>query len=338
MILINDMRSATSFGKVSFSNFKKVDVCKMLLTSMDQRSQDKSTFYAAEMICSGYFLELWNIIFDFVFGKIHLGNPRLILLLKRKVNRFKAIINTVDGDLCKLRNNEEVRTMITELLVYVCKSKRKIQLTVEKIPNNDFNIDVMTSRFKSPSVKYIENNFKAGDPREIYMPLNEFAYHISSDSQDFSLATYWFEWMIQFDDICKKRKKRCTCHPRDFVLVSKGRTDFVWCIWDILMTRANELGKGVTTLIKALLDIFQMKYSYLTTKKRRFIVYTAIMSCIDKIDFSISIGEEIHSNTILMNTDKMYREVKKYENIKEIEQKSTQSDKIERMNEYMYNF
>ena len=84
------------------------------------------------------------------------------------------------------------------------------------------------------------------------MAVNEFTYHISKESKNYNLASYWFEWINVFDEYCRKKKQKIVCNPRNFCIVSKGKTDIVWCIWICLLNRGQKLGKGVDKLINCL--------------------------------------------------------------------------------------
>jgi hypothetical protein len=98
------------------------------------------------------------------------------------------------------------------------------------------------------------------------------------------------------------------------------------------------LGKGVDKLINCLCDLYQLKYDHNISKKRKMIIYNAIYICIENIDFSIPLGNDLLSSEYLnVNTNKIYDLIKKSE-IKVEKQISNSDDKINNMNKYLYNF
>ena len=56
---------------------------------------------------------------------------------------------------------------------------------------------------KTPNVDFIKPYFKEGDPKEIYIPLNECAYHLIETKNRMDIF-YWVDWMIQYDEQCIK--------------------------------------------------------------------------------------------------------------------------------------
>ena len=77
----------------------------------------------------------------------------------------------------------------------------------------EFNIPTLTHKFKAPHVKIYRKIFRENDPKEIFIPLNEFAYHIQKN-KNFLEGCYWVEWIIEYDSISEKRKilysRKCT--------------------------------------------------------------------------------------------------------------------------------
>ena len=63
------------------------------------------------------------------------------------------------------------------------------------------------SSLTAPSVKYAQEVFQKGDPQEIFIAINEFAYNISPESKNIISASYWVEWLLEFETISKEKGK-----------------------------------------------------------------------------------------------------------------------------------
>lgn len=337
-VIINDNRLSSYFTKTTFSNFKKTELLKTFTQSLEEKNMEKGSYYVSEMVCSGYFIEIWNILIHHICKFIHIANPRLIIFLKHKMYRFKVLAKTVQKDDIELRNNSEIRSMFCELVIIICKSNSKTCLHENKVKYDDLNIEIISKKLQATDYSYIANIFLQEDPREIYMALNEFAYHISNDSKNYNMACYWFEWIHTFDEHCRKKKQRLSCVPRNFSIVQKGKTDVVWCVWHCLICQSQLLGKGIEKLMSCLCDLYQLKYDHNMSKKRKMVIYNAIYICTENVDFSIPLGNDLLSSEFLnTNTNKMYTVLKSSEI--QLEKKIlTNDDKINNMNKYLYNF
>ena len=337
-ITINDNRVSSYFTKTTFSNFKKTELIKAFSQSLEEKNMEKGSYYISEMVCSGYYIEVWNMLINHICKFIHIANPRLIIFLKHKMYRFKVLAKSVQKDDIELRNNSEIRNMFCELVIIICKSNSKTCLHEKKVKQDELNIEVISKKFQARNFSYISNVFMEGDPREIYMALNEFAYHLSPESNNYNMACYWFEWIHTFDEYCRKKKQKIACLPRNFTVVQKGKSDIVWCIWNCLINRSQQLGKGVEKMMNCLCDLYQLKYDHNISKKRKMVIYNAIYICIESIDFSIPLGNDhLTSEYLNTNTNKLYTIIKSSE-IQIEKQETSNDDKINNMNKYLYNF
>ena len=49
--------------------------------------------WCAELICSGHYMEIWEIILHYTGKHIHLGNPKIIIYLQMRYEVFKNIMS-----------------------------------------------------------------------------------------------------------------------------------------------------------------------------------------------------------------------------------------------------
>lgn len=325
---INDIRGENEFKGITFSNFKRSDVKKELLNSLSTGKIEHALHWSTEFICCGCFIELWDIILNFVGKHIHLGNPKLPIYLEMRFINFKQVVqNGYAGFEINMRNNNTIRKLFAEIITILCISKKKHSIESIKIKKQDeFDITTMSSRLKAPSIQYAVNIYKTDDPKELYIAINELAYHMSGDSRNSLEACYWVEWILEFENLCKKKKEICLCECRSFVTVDdKFQKEPVWIIWDILFHVANDdtnktTNKKVTycdvtkKILQSIFELFTIRYTSGTKRKRKYLIYFAISLLTDNVNLDVNIIEnKITVDNITKKINLLYKEIKKNE-------------------------
>ena len=281
--IINDIRSPTQFKGITFSKYKKTDVRNQLIENMKSGKIENSLYWSAEFICAGHFMDIWEIILNYVGKHIHLGNPKMVIYLQMRFEMFKNIISK--GQYLSeidLRNDLKMRKLFAEIISALTLSNRKHSFEPIRINREEeFDMTQMTERFKAPSVHYADGLLKKEDPKEFFIAVNEFAYHISPDSKSTINACYWIEWMIDFDTICRKRKEPCLCEKRNKVPVEgKYQRDNIWLLWDVIEYYISNVYKMdnnyIYKLFNAVYQLFCIKYTTASCKKRRYLLYFAV--------------------------------------------------------------
>jgi hypothetical protein len=317
---ITDVRTEKQFKGITFSKFKRSDVKKELLNSLASGRIEQALHWSAEFICCGCFIELWDIILNFVGKHIHLGNPKLPIYLSMRFNSFKDLISTYTGFELNMRNNDNVRKIFAEIIAVICISKKKHSIESVKIKKQEeFDMTTMANKLKAPNVNYATAIFKKDDPKELFIAINELAYHVSKDSMNSLEACYWLEWILEFENLCKKKKEICICERRTFV----GGDEIcvnepIWMIWDVLFkenTSHSSATREITKkILKSIFDLFCMRYTSGVKKKRKYLLYFAISLLTDKYDATIDM---IENKTTVDNITKkinfIYKEIKKNE-------------------------
>ena len=265
---INDKRTIQEFKGISFSNYKKSKVKKELITSLYKSQIEASNYWAAELICSGHILDLWDIIIIYTGRYIHIGNPKLSIYLDMRLDNFKNLIDKYNNNELQIRNNIKFRHLFAEVISVLCLSKKKYAFENLNIKDkNDYNILNLTEKLKAPNTEYAYLSFKNYDPKELFIAINEFNYHISKDSNDCINATYWLEWILQYETICKSQKFEFKCETRDFVnVLDRYSNDIVWIIWESLL-KESERDKIINKIMLSLLNLFSIKYTNSCKKK-----------------------------------------------------------------------
>ena len=160
-----------------------------------------------------------------------------------------------------MRNNEKIRKMFAEIICVLCNSTKKHSFETIKIKDDDFDMTTMTDRLKAKNVFYVQPVFMKGDPKELFIALNELAYNVSNDSKNMVAACYWIEWFIEFSLICKKRKNKCIIQSRKVPVEPKFMNEPIWLIWDSILY----IGKDdpfISKLLHSLQNIFCIKFDH----------------------------------------------------------------------------
>ena len=279
--LINDSRTAGDFKGTTFSSFKKKDVKQQLLENMFNSKVEQSCYWSAELICAGHFMDLWEILLFFLGKHIHLGNPKVAIYLQKRFNVFRNImIQGAFYDELQLRNNSTIRNIFAEIVCVFCISPKKPGMEPVTINNQqEFDITNMTEKLKAPSPDFSTRILQAGDPLELTIAVNEFAYHISRKNKhipNMYQACYWVEWIISFDIICKKRKQTFTAANRENIPVEhRYQKEVIWIIWDALFFAIEE-DPFLKTLLNSILELFCLKFTPACIKKRHYLLYYAV--------------------------------------------------------------
>lgn len=315
---INDIRTQPQFKGISFSNFKKTDVRKQFIENMKKGKIEQSCYWCAELICSGHYIDVWEIIFHY-FGKhIHIGNPKMIIYLEMRYSMFRDLMSS--GQFISelhLRNNTQFRKLFAEVVSVVTMSNKTHSFESIKINRvEEFDLTQISEKLKASNTEYIKDIFKKDDPKELFIAINEFSYHLSPASCNTLEACYWIEWIIEFDLICKKKKQPCYCEKRSSNPVeNKFQRDIIWILWDTLFLYCEKTNNQfIDKLMNSLHKLFCVKYTTAASKKRRYLLYFAVSLLTQSVSANI---ELIHDKKLVQNIvdriDMIYKQIKKNE-------------------------
>jgi hypothetical protein len=315
---INDARQPGDFKSITFSNYKQTAVRSKLIENMINGRIEPACHWCCELICAGHFMDLWEIILHFVGKHIHIGNPKITIYLEKRFELFRNIME--QGNFTQelqLRNHPTIRELFAEIICTLTTSNRKNSFETIKINREEeFDMTQMTERLKAPTIQYAVPIMKEDDPKELFIAINEFAYHLSPDSRNVFTACYWIEWIIEFDLLCKKRKQATKCQTRTYVPVeNKYKNDIIWLIWDAIFDKSNTINSPyITQLLASLRNIFCIKYSQATAKKRRYLIYFAVTLVIDQVPTDIPLmPNKPVITTAVSQINHIYKQIKKNE-------------------------
>lgn len=158
-----------SYGVKSISGYKKLYLLKSFEKSLIERNIYTSLYFGFEILCSGYFNDLWTIIFLFYIEYIHILNPELPFILITKYEHFKKIQKKLkDNNINKLKlaNIYSIQKDLIFIIKNMINTKNKhISFFIRQHYNNQssyLNIEkryilVIFKRFKLLLNKLINN-------------------------------------------------------------------------------------------------------------------------------------------------------------------------------------
>lgn len=336
-IIINDVRP--KFKKTTFSNFKKSEINKKFIQALYYQKLEESFFWTCELLCSNMLLELWEIYFIFMSKYVHIYNPKLPIYINKKFQEFKNIAE-YENEL-SLRNNTNIRTILCSITLILCLSEKHSTLDNLNYKFN-FQIENLYENLKATNIEFINFIFKKDDPKEYIIPFNELIYHIK-ETQNKVDINFWINWIIEYDILCRKKKKIILCYPRSNLYTNKNEklsNNIIWIIWDIILKIAKDKKNEINQIIKSLFELFTIRYSLSINRKRIYIIY----QCIELL----LLEETINFNTkILKNKDQLqnlekninviFEQIKKYEVSEKNETNVTFQEKKMNMYKNIYN-
>lgn len=297
MDIIQDVRTQDQFKTITFSKYQKVSVKKEWLNSMIKSNVESACYWMTEMICSGLFSDIWELILLFYAKYIHCGNPKLPAYLDMRFDTFKKEATATDE--LQLRNNMVIRKIFVEIVCILCKSPRKHSYDALDIGKDT---SLVKSKLIAPTIEY-NKAFLASDPKELFIPMNEFGYMLHT--KNCVGACYWVEWTLLY-----LSKHKCVAVERDYC--AKCKTDGIWLLWSTLYAYApTPIAKKI---MESLIHLFTIAYTPSVKEKRRFLLYYAVSLCCDPIGMETDLIQD--KKIIELAYEKcwlMYKDIRKHE-------------------------
>ena len=270
-IILKDNR--TSFNKTTFSNLNKKFVCDELTSSIYFNKLEESLKLTAEMLASSYIKELWFIYINYYSKYIHVSNVKVPIYLNNKYADFKEIACTVSCDF-DLRNNNIIRKLFFTITYILCNLPKDniLEYTIFKL-----DIPNLSKQTRATSVEFIKKYYLDDDPKDYYMLINEFTYHLEK-THDKTWILYWINCIVELDAHFNKQNKNYTCSVRKLPIPVLNETNIVWLVWYIILQESALLrSELIKKAIQSLFELFTIKYSKQTNKKQKSIIGVAAL-------------------------------------------------------------
>lgn len=298
---IEDVRTKFQY---TFSNHPKAKVLKDLENAIYYQKTEEAFFWTGDLLCSGFILELWNLYIHVLCKYIHIQHPKLPLYVYKKFVDFKELVR--DHHDLELRNLPAVRTILFSLTLIFSETKKTTLLDPMTFK---FKFEEVFTDLQAPNLEYVSPFFKEGDPKETFIPLNEFVYHLTETKNKTKLF-YWMDWILCYDEKCIKEKKPIYSVEREGI--PHFDKNMVWILFHILLSHPDPLRKRS---VEALMGLFAIRYKPSHNKKKREILTFCILLFMeDRLPYHLPLVErgEIFG-PLQSNIELIFKELKKNE-------------------------
>jgi hypothetical protein len=257
---------------------------------------------------------------------IHIHNPKLPLYIEKKYSEFRDIIGQ-DDTIQNVRNNKKIRIIFCSIAtVLSCSDKLTI---LDHLQNKFlFKIESLYENLKAPNTSFVDLVYKPGDPVEYLIPFNEFVYHLTVSKQKVDII-YWLNWIIEYDILCRKKKKIIGCVSRSLYENKKKllETNIIWIVWDSLFAvmKKERCSQNLKNIVESIYSLFTVRYCVSTNKKRiSLICHTIELLVLHKeLKYDIAILKNNDEMTNLEeNINVVMEQIKKHE-VKSVKNETT---------------
>ena len=288
--LINDVRTELTLRNKSFSGFSTKEVISTLKKKLMNNEIEESINWAIELFLSLHIKKLYDIFLDIYIKNINSSNPSLPLKLYKRYTFYNNNNKLAEHE---LRNVQVIRNHIAELCCIICLSNKNKNQTTITIKDEEMSTENIIKKFKATQ-NYIDFFYKSNDPEELKLIINEFIYNLKT--KNYVNTIYFLFWLVKYDKLTIKKKKRISCHSRFISEDSKNQNDFIWLLWDIVLKEGNTIMSKETYIqIVALYKMYRCFYKPANKYKHIGLLVCSIKYFTDMYDINVPV---IYNNYI----------------------------------------
>ena len=328
----------TKYDKKTFSGYKKTSIFTELNNCILDSRIENACYWAAEIHCSGYIESLWEKIILFSSKYVNINNPLLPKYIYKHYEEYKKLKSKCQTkNFIELRNSENSRKQLCEIMIILCTSKKINIPKIPKIYETDFDIFTIQNKLQAKNTHSIDQILKKNDPLELRIPVNELIFNIKNKNLNYSI--YWLTWIIEYDKRISKKEKSLICHSRNIENIeNKYQNDVSWLIWNAIFYCCQNL--EYIEQIKYLYQTYKINFTKSKKKSRISIFINSILFIVEKVDNTIPLkSREDIIITATNNINMIYQKIQnskieeKQNNVTDTEIKnSTLTQKVLREN------
>ena len=291
---INDTRKNCDFKTITFCGAIKTQVLTALNKSIQEEKLDASNYWALQLLLSGYCNTLFDKLISIASKNINISNPLLPTFLLNKTNSFKQIIKSYNKDSqLQLRNNQEMRHLIVELVTIITLSRKRKLETIPKLKQSDFSINIFKTKLESNENNNIKHILKENDSSEIRIAANELLFQLNN--KNMNKALYWLSWILEWEKIHIKKYKIFNISDRYYEGIdNKYSKNIIWLIWDIInfikKSTFDIPQKGLNEL-DSLWNLYKMDFTVGSRSKKLIYILWSMKILVSYVDWELKLIE-----------------------------------------------
>jgi len=296
--------SRRDFSNLTFSGYKKSQVLQQLEKSIINTQIEQSCHWSIELVVSGHYEILFETLINIYCKAINVNNPKFPFYF---LNQFKKYLNIVKEqhnppESINLRNNQEIRQIFAESVLYLALSKKTHVYTLPKIKLEELNIGFVKGRCKSTKF-FLQTIKKEKDHHELIEIGNELVFSLLT--KNIHDALFWIQWIFTWEKVNKKKKVNL-CSPRRITNINpKFECDVCWFIWTIIIALSSKEDS-----IMSLFHLYSYDYNHSKKNQKIFMIVASFLFLIEKCDYSLPLTyNKIQVQRGVDNIGYLYKEI-----------------------------
>ena len=317
---INDSRSSIDFKTTVFSGPLKSHVMTALDKSIAEEKLEAANYWAFQILLSGHCQTLFDRLITIAGKQINISNPHIPTFIYKKQIEWETLINHKKyqkPSTIHIRNNQEVRHLIVEMVSMLTLSRKRKLETIPKLKEIDFSVTFFKSKLEAKDTQMIDHILKEEDPSEIRIASNEFLYQLTK--KNISKTLYWLGWILEWEKINTKKYKIFKVGARyKQGIDKKWVTNVIWLIWEIVnyVKKTNfDIELDCHTELNSLWNLYCHNFTIGSRSKRlNYLIWSIKFLTTTKCDWKLRLVErpQLFFHT-LANVNLMVRKIKPHE-------------------------
>jgi hypothetical protein len=300
---IIDSRLLKDFKNQTFGGYNISKASAALDKAIMEEKIEPALHWSLQLFLSGIINPLWSKLMTIAVKNINIYNPKLPEFIYNKNIQWQNIVDNTKfakDNILLLRNHPTVRLLLAEMVVILVLSKKRKLNILPKINKTDFIIDNFKSKLEAKDSKLIDTITMDGDPSEIKIAINEFAFHIYN--KNINKTLFWLNWILEWEKINSKKYGKYECASRiNEGIDAKYFKDVVWLIWNVIhkISKENSLisihktnnfsnsSNDWNHQINCIWKLYTYKFTPSTRTKKQNYIILSILYITETIDYVI---------------------------------------------------